>query len=444
MIFLLLAIVTNVHYWFSYKVSPQKFSHIEQVYDELSPRLAAGQLAGLPYTLKYIGLSINAKVWVTAADGRPLYGEAPADFDLALIHLPSLAESIPLKNLNNPEHGSRTLALPIMIGSQSGYLMIDPLVTQIYDATIIRLQDFFALPVIIGILAATILGYFMYSRLQKNVDNIQQASENFAAGDYSSRAEVDMNSDLAVLTTTFNDMADTIVHTQKTRQQFFSNISHELKAPLSNIRCITESLQDGIAETETERQHYLENINQNTLRMIHIVEHLLALERIEDSQQHFTKEKIDLIPFLSFQVNKVKPFSDSKLLSLTLPAPQPPIMILANRQNLAIALENLLTNAIKWSPRQGTITISIKKLPSKIEISVQDQGPGISKKDLAHLWDRFYQADHGEKTTVGGSGIGLSITRSLILGMGGNIEVFSHEGNGSTFTIEFPAIINKP
>lgn len=433
----LLFILVNVYYLFAFKVPPLKFVQIEHACEYIIPRLESEQTKDLPLALEYAGTSLNATLWLVDTSGNTICGTPPDSYNKNSIKLPLHAEKSQLTSLNVYDGTTRIITIPVQLKGQKAFILIDVSFPALYTFMWDRAHEFFTWPALIALLVAISLGYYRYNRLQHNIDDLANAAKEFACGNYSSRTSISENNDLVELAKTFNNMADSIVHTQQTRRQFFSNASHELKTPLANIQCIAESLQDGIATNENERQQYLADICQQTAKMSQTVNRLLDLERLE-AKAPFSKERINVKDLLSSQLKNINPLLKQKGLSFNLQFMSEEYYILADGINLAKAVENILSNAIKWSPLSGNIDIILTESNNQLLLSISDQGPGITEKDIHSIWEPFYQSQHTKNYTAGGTGLGLAIARNLISAMGGTIKLCSNPGQGSTFTISFP------
>lgn len=438
LLILLFLLVFHIYILSVYKIPPILFEKLVSVHEYLAPRLEEGSVDDLPVTLEIIGKALGGTVWLADINGNPLVGTPSKNFYSTAIPFPLPEQKTTLTTTNYSDGTSRIIAIKVKVQGQPSYLMGDFGYSTITAFLYQRSRDFIAAPAFIGLLISTLLGFFMYNRLRLNIADITNAAEGFASGNYASRSKIIGKDELARLGQTFNSMADTIVHTQQTRREFFSNIAHELKTPLGNIQCITESLQDGIASNDSERQQYFTMICDETAKLNHMVNNLLDLEKLETQQHHFSKQLIDLKELLLQQEASIKPLLQKKELSLTLRLDTDKHYILADGINLTKALENFLVNAIKWSPPSSNIDLALTEQGDHLLISISDRGPGIPEKEIPFIGERFYQSQQPHNFFAGGTGLGLAIGRSLITSMGGTFAVLSKQGQGTTFTLSFP------
>ncbi|MFZ2412733.1 MAG: HAMP domain-containing sensor histidine kinase, partial [Candidatus Cryosericum sp.] len=217
-------------------------------------------------------------------------------------------------------------------------------------------------------------------------------------------------------------------------EQFTGDAGHELRTPLSSIALNAQVALNQDEQPEDFRRH-LTAIASQAERSTRLSESLLLLARL-DRQQEVPIEPCKLAEVwhdLSIT------FADQLAAKeLTLQTPSEELMIIANRDLLTVALDNLLENAIRYSPHAGVITITTQHIGERVTIAVTDQGPGILREALSHIWDRFYRIDASRSRESGGNGLGLAIVRKAVEAMHGHVAVTSEVGKGSTFSIILP------
>jgi len=223
------------------------------------------------------------------------------------------------------------------------------------------------------------------------------------------------------------------------RKDFVANVSHELRTPLSVIKGFVETLVDGHREIpEADRERFLRTIQRHTDRLHLILEDLLTLSRLESGKPCLKLEPADLTRFVRELAEdyRHRAANTGHRIELQLGESLPPIPIDAVR--LHQVFDNLLDNALKYTPPQSTIAIRTGVHPSEIEIRVVDNGPGIPAKDLPHLFERFYRVDKGRSREKGGTGLGLSIVKHIVHLHGGRVWAESTPGQGTTFVVTLP------
>lgn len=377
----------------------------------------------------------GAVLWLEDNDGQIVQG-SPPDY--------SNAEPYTLRNsvdyskqflLSTEAQNAVIISVPVLIKGASGRLLAYHQIRPFYIEMIIRSYFF---PLISGLTAAFLLAVLLSRRLTRSIADIAAAARRFSAGDYTSRTRATAKDEIGTLGNTFNAMADAILHTQQTRRNFFSNISHELKTPLSCIKATTEALIDGIAANEQERTHYLERILAEADRMSRLVHDIMDMEHLESDQMFIKQERLDVAELLLHQADKIDPLLKKKNISLLLRIETDKRYVLGDADRFAQVLDNLLSNAIRHAPVGSQIGLILAEENQWLQISVSDQGEGIASEDLPLIWERFYRVDKSRTRSLGGSGLGLSISRSLMEAMGGTIAVESEIGQGAIFKIRIP------
>ncbi|MHC4840580.1 MAG: HAMP domain-containing sensor histidine kinase [Planctomycetota bacterium] len=222
------------------------------------------------------------------------------------------------------------------------------------------------------------------------------------------------------------------------RQDFVANVSHELKTPLTSISAYVDTLLDGAADDEAVRRPFMEKIQSNTTRLTKLVSDILNISRLESGTGDESRHNIDLNLFAEALLERHKDKADDKKITLTLNPAKEAAICLANEEDLTEAVENLVVNAISYTPENGTVTVGIDSTDNGLELAVSDTGVGIPKEGLARVFERFYRVDKARSRALGGTGLGLAIVKHVAIKHGGKVEAESEEGKGSTFRITLP------
>jgi signal transduction histidine kinase len=221
------------------------------------------------------------------------------------------------------------------------------------------------------------------------------------------------------------------------KQQLVGVVSHDLKGPFNRIFALIQLMSmDGDNLTEDQKD-YLGKIHQITADGMNMVRNLVDARKMEDKGIDLNLEKINLTAHLAPLIKQYKVLAEKKHIIIEFHAPDR-VEILADRMYLSRIVENLLSNALKFSPAEKSIHVTIRKEPNNVMLSVADQGPGISLDDQAKLYQKFQKLSNKPTGGESSTGLGLSIVKRLIERMGGKIECESSEGAGATFTIELP------
>lgn len=229
---------------------------------------------------------------------------------------------------------------------------------------------------------------------------------------------------------------------ERERRLFVSNVSHELRTPLTSVKSYLEALDDGAIFEPVAPDFVKVSLNE-TNRMMRMVTDLLSLSRIDNETSQLEIELTNFTAFITFILNrfdKIKSQSqeDTKKYELIREYPITPIWVEIDTDKMTQVIDNLLNNAIKYSPDGGTIRVGMKTTDAQLIISISDEGLGIPKKDLPRIFDRFYRVDKARSRAQGGTGLGLAIAKEIIKQHKGFIWAKSEYGKGSTFTIVLP------
>lgn len=231
--------------------------------------------------------------------------------------------------------------------------------------------------------------------------------------------------------------------TEQERRDFVSNVSHELRTPLTSIKSYSEALAEGAWQDESIAPHFLEVIESESNRMIRMISNLLDLSKIDGGQIVLNKDYVDLKRVLNFILDRLE-FTvandpDGENYRIVREFTPRDIYVDIDQDRMTQVIDNLLNNAIKYSPDGGTVTVRLSEEQGFVKVSVIDEGLGISKSDAERLFERFYRVDKARSREQGGSGLGLAISKEVIELHGGQIWVESVEGKGSNFSFTLPS-----
>lgn len=229
---------------------------------------------------------------------------------------------------------------------------------------------------------------------------------------------------------------------ERERRLFVSNVSHELRTPLTSVKSYLEALDDG-ALNEEIAPNFIKVSLDETNRMMRMISDLLALSRIDNKSTHLDVEMTNFTAFMTYILNrfdqiKSQETNTGKTYEIIRDYPVNSIWVEIDTDKMTRVVDNILNNAIKYSPDGGKITVSMKTTDSQLIVSISDQGLGIPKKDLPLIFDRFYRVDKARSRAQGGTGLGLSIAKEIVKQHNGFIWAKSEYGKGSTFTIVLP------
>lgn len=222
------------------------------------------------------------------------------------------------------------------------------------------------------------------------------------------------------------------------RQDFVANVSHELKTPLTSISAYVDTLLDGAADDEAVRVPFLKKIQSNTTRLTKLVSDILNISRLESGTGDESRHNIDLNLFAEALLERHHDKAENRKINLHFNASGDTAIAFGNEEDLTEAVDNLVVNAISYTPEGGDVTVNVESNENWLELSVSDTGAGIPEEALARVFERFYRVDKARSRALGGTGLGLAIVKHVALKHGGKVEATSEVGKGSTFKITLP------
>ena len=266
---------------------------------------------------------------------------------------------------------------------------------------------------------------------------IIEALEKIAAGDFSIRLDNEFRDNRIVgeLTASVNKMVLELDQMEQMRQEFISNVSHEIQSPLTSIRGFAQALQDDALSLD-ERHHYLAIIETESTRLSRITEDLLKLATLESDHVKFEPQPYRLDKQIRNVILACEPQWADKQIDMDVTLPE--VTITADEDLLSQVWINLINNSIKFTPVGGRVCVNLQQQGATIEFKISDTGIGIAPEDQARVFERFYKADRSRTHANGGSGLGLSIVQKIVDIHKGQIELDSEVGKGTTFTVSLP------
>ena len=271
--------------------------------------------------------------------------------------------------------------------------------------------------------------------------SIIQALERIARGDFSTRLEHERENDiLDGLVDSVNKMAQNLGQMESMRQEFISNVSHEIQSPLTSIRGFAQALRNDQL-SPPERHHYLEIIETESSRLSRLTDDLLKLASLDAEQVKFEPQPYRVDHQIRSVILTCEPQWCDKSLDVEVALDE--ITLCADADLLNQVWMNLLHNAIKFTPTGGSIHIDLHPHGERVEFHIADSGIGIAAEEQMHIFERFYKADKSRTRQAGGSGLGLAIVKKIVDLHHGTIDLVSEAGKGTTFTISLPLEVKE-
>ena len=225
------------------------------------------------------------------------------------------------------------------------------------------------------------------------------------------------------------------------RRDFVANVSHELKTPVGALSLLAEAVQ--AADTDIEQvRHFTSRMQIEVQRLTAMIADLVALSQVQGDAPLRNSVPVDVQSIISEAVDSTKIAAEQKQISVTIGDASEAAEVFGDEPQLVTALSNLISNAIRYSPTNTRVGVGVRTINDMVEISVTDQGPGIPSSDVERIFERFYRIDPARSRDTGGTGLGLAIVKHVCANHGGECVVWSELGQGSTFTLRFPAYLN--
>lgn len=287
---------------------------------------------------------------------------------------------------------------------------------------------------LVGLLMALLL----VRQITRPLGSLTRAASQIAGGDLSVRVPVQSRDELGELATTFNQMARSLETQEKLRRNLMADVAHELRTPLAGIQGTVEALQDGIFPPTSEN---LQAVHEQVMLLNRLVEDLRTLANAEAGQLSLDRLPLNLTELCQRQVTAFQSQALVKAVNLTFNHTPGAITVAGDDQRLSQVLNNLLDNALRHTPTGGAIQVTLTNPNGSVRLAVVDNGEGIPRDALPHLFDRFYRADASRNRRTGGSGLGLAIARQIVEAHSGRIWVESPpdgQQQGSAFIFELP------
>lgn len=290
--------------------------------------------------------------------------------------------------------------------------------------------------VFISLMISFVLMYILSKRITNPLKQMTQAARRISSGDWS-RLSSNGNDEVAVLAESFNHMIVTLENLEKMRRDFVANISHELRTPMTSINGFIEGILDGTIPQEKQRD-YLNIVKDEVKRLQRLVTDMLDIARMEAGDLKVNIGIFDICETVRLSVINLQKIFEEKNINFRASFEQESMAVKGDCDAIQRVIINLLHNAAKFTPEGGDISVSIRNIKGKAEITISDSGEGISKEDLPYIFDRFHKADKSRSKDRSSVGLGLYIVRNILRAHHEDIHVESEVGKGTTFIFSLP------
>lgn len=295
--------------------------------------------------------------------------------------------------------------------------------------------------VIIGIamILLAMFSVFLADRMVRPIHKITGAIENVTEGYSDDVLHVDTFTETRQLSEAFNKMLGRLKILDESREEFVSNVSHELKTPMTSMKVLADSLLEQDNVPVEMYQEFMQDIAKEIDRENQIITDLLSLVKMDRSGQTMNIQTMNINDLLEQILKRLKPIAEKKNVEMVMESFRP-VNAEIDETKFTLAVSNLVENAIKYNRENGWVHVSLNADHKYFYVKVEDSGIGIPEQDQAHIFERFYRVDKSHSREIGGTGLGLAIARNAVLVHRGSIKVYSNEGEGTTFTVRIPLI----
>ena len=285
----------------------------------------------------------------------------------------------------------------------------------------LELALLFALVGGVAVLAALGLARSIVRPLYK----LRESALRLSKGDFSHRVSYEGRDEIGEVARAFNEMAQQVESMLEEQRSFASNTSHELRTPLTTIRQRTEALRYDLTLDQAISRRYIEQIDDEVIRLGNLVEELTLLSRLDAGRPELGREQVDMLRFASNLQEQMSALAKDKNIQISLVLPAQSVLLNARLDHVTVVFRNLLDNAIKYTPKGGIILWNIEQGEQGVNSNIRDPGLGIDALHLPHLFERFYRADKAHSRTIPGTGLGLALVKSIVEAYGGHVSIES-------------------
>ncbi|MFD0961345.1 sensor histidine kinase [Paenibacillus chungangensis] len=305
------------------------------------------------------------------------------------------------------------------------------------------------LPILIGIFAAALLitSLLLYRYVTRNIiqplERLKQSAKHIKEGNLTFALKPESDDEIGQLVMTFEQMRLRLhesiqlqLHYENNRKQLLSNISHDLRTPITTIKGYAEGIRDGVTNTQEKLNRYVGAIHTRATDMEKLVDELLYFSKLDLNKEPYSFQQLELVSFLRHTLDEMAIELDQHNVDVAWNCPSPPeqsIFVMADSEKLRRVIVNLVDNSLKYMVREPkTLTIGVKRGPERAEVWIKDNGPGIKPESLPHIFERFYREEESRDQSAPGYGLGLAIAKGIMEGHGGDISIKSSVGEGTT------------
>ncbi|ADU31305.1 sensor histidine kinase [Evansella cellulosilytica] len=333
--------------------------------------------------------------------------------------------------------------MPIVAGGEeeiTGYVFLDQDTGDLNQAQL-KLLYLLAIMGIITFVVGLVFTKYLTKRISKPLNQISETTKKIAEGNFDIELAISGEDEVSRLANSIQSMTKQLKQYRDSRRHFISHISHDLRTPITYIKGYSAVMKDTVKDDKDDWKQNLNVIYKEATRMENLVSDLFLLTKLEEGKIKLEKEKVPVASWLkSIYESRALMFNQKNIKHrLNIQDACKELIVFMDAYRLEQAIINIVENAIRHTPKEGEIELSLYKKSEQIIFSVRDTGSGINNKDLPHIWERFYKADTSRNRVInGGTGLGLAIVKEIVEAHGGKVKVASKVGEGTTFSIYLP------
>lgn len=416
---------------------------VERLASSAAPFFASARMNALQETLATAGSELGGRILLVSPEGK-VHLDTFALLDGTRLDLPEVAQvlnggdSHAYGIYQEPEGEYAALCAARMThqGETIGALVLSTPVTELHSAILTVEKQL--LTVFAGVAAAALVAALILSvTITRPVKALTGAIRRMGKGDLSARVQVRASGEMKQLADSYNAMAEKIENFDRSRSQFVSNASHELKTPLATMKVLLENLIYQPDMPQELQAEFMQDMNHEIDRLTGIITDLLTLTQMDSSGGVLKMEAVNLSALTEETLHPLMTMADKGGQRIVTDI-TPDITVAGDHSKLTQIVYNLADNALKYTGEGGEINVSLTAQGQNAVLVVSDNGIGIPQEDIAHIFDRFYRVDKARSRATGGTGLGLSIVRQMVQLHGGDIAVVSEPGVGSVFSVTIP------
>lgn len=328
-----------------------------------------------------------------------------------------------------------TIGIPVERNGEKLALFVRPNTVQQFG----EMRIFLAVSIVVMLVVSFLFIVMSTSFIVRPIKKLTEATKKIAAGNYHLKLDVHRRDEIGRLANHFSKMSQSLAETEQSRQEFVSNVSHEIQSPLTSIQGFSQALREHDIP-EDMRQHYLSIIEKESKRLSSLSKQLLTLSFLNKGLDDEAIQPFDIAKQLREVVSSTEYQWRQKEITIELDISSS--IVTGYPQLMELVWMNLVTNAIRYTDSQGIITLTTKQNQTTVIVTVEDTGIGISKEHLPHLFERFYKVDKARTRTDNSTGLGLAIVKEIIELHEGTIMVESERGEGTIFQVTIPKVFS--